>query len=121
MLRSRTRQPMTSGLALLTHSSLCQKLNRSVQLRRSGRASTLEVMECELIASSKGSAGTQKRWTRKSLVYKPTAEKMNVLTSRGMRKRKETNTRCSARVNYSFLLQCAGSHSLAVRVVVAVR
>jgi len=41
-LRARTRQPMSNGLALLAHWSVCQKLlkNRitSVQLRRSVRA-----------------------------------------------------------------------------------
>jgi len=42
ILRSRTRQPMTSGLALLAHWSVLQKLNRfsSVQLRRSVRTFT---------------------------------------------------------------------------------
>jgi len=36
-LHSRTRQPMTNRLALLAHSSVCQKINcvSSVQLRRS--------------------------------------------------------------------------------------
>jgi len=40
LLRPRTRQPMTSGLAMLAHWSVRQKLNRvsSVQLRRTVRA-----------------------------------------------------------------------------------